>query len=110
MMNAFARSLSAANVAKNIRKKVMHIFSLFINCGELETALKFLKRVLYMFVNPQATDAENTLVIIEQCPLSWPAFGINNKIFEGSISIFSSIKFKLIFFRRNVFCHKYVQY
>ncbi|CAF4192515.1 unnamed protein product [Rotaria sp. Silwood2] len=25
------------------------------------------------------------IVMIDQCPLLWPAFGINNKIFEGSI-------------------------
>ncbi|CAF2915869.1 unnamed protein product [Rotaria sp. Silwood2] len=158
MMNAFARSLSAAKVAKDIRKKALHIFALFINCGELEMPFKFLKRVLHVFENPQATDAEDILqkfleapyddetildksgsceievdeesvdpldevdenvhdtktrksarilqaslpkaietldsspvrrvrkiVMIDQCPLLWPAFGINNKIFEGSI-------------------------
>jgi hypothetical protein len=68
MMHAFARSLSAANVAKDIRKKVMHIFALFINCGELELSFKFLKRVLHMFGNPQATDAENILQTFLEAP------------------------------------------
>jgi hypothetical protein len=61
IMHAVGRSLSAANVAKGIRKKVMHVFALFINCGELEMSFKLLKRVLHMFGNPQATDAENIL-------------------------------------------------
>ena len=68
MMHAFARSLSAANVAKHIRKKVMHIFALFINCGELEMSFKLLKRVLHMFGNPQATDAENILQTFLEAP------------------------------------------
>jgi hypothetical protein len=68
MMNAFARSLSAANVAKGIRHKVMHVFALFINCGELEISFKFLKRVLYMFGNPHATDAENILQVFLEEP------------------------------------------
>ena len=61
MMHTFARSLSAANVAKGTRKNVMHVFALFINCGELELAFKFLKRVLHMFGDPHATDAEEML-------------------------------------------------
>jgi hypothetical protein len=68
MMHAFARSLSAANVVKEIRKKVMHIFALFINCGELEMSFKLLKRVLHMFGNPQATDAENILEKFLEAP------------------------------------------
>ncbi|CAF1509386.1 unnamed protein product, partial [Adineta ricciae] len=68
VMNACARSLSAANVAKGIRKKVMHVFALFINCGELELSFRFLKRVLHVFGNPYATDAENVL----QCFLNAP--------------------------------------
>jgi hypothetical protein len=68
MIHAFARSLSAANIAKEIRKKVMHIFALFINCGELELSYKFLKRVLHMFGNPRATDAENILQTFLEAP------------------------------------------
>ncbi|CAF4112966.1 unnamed protein product [Didymodactylos carnosus] len=68
VMNAFARSLSAANVGKEIRKKVMHVFALFINCGEFEMSFKFLKRVLHMFGNPQATDAENILQMFLEAP------------------------------------------
>ena len=68
MMHTFARSLSAAKVAKDIRKKLLHIFALFINCGELELSFKFLKRVLYMFGNPQATDAENLLETFLEAP------------------------------------------
>jgi hypothetical protein len=30
------------------------------------------------------------IVMIEQCPLVWPAFGIKNKIFEGLIPFFLS--------------------
>jgi hypothetical protein len=68
LMNAFAASLSTANVAKRIRKKVMHIFALFINCGEFEMSYEFLSRVLYMFGNPQATDAEDILQAFLESP------------------------------------------
>ena len=61
MMNAFARSLSAANVAKGTRRNVMHVLALFIDWGELELSFKFLKRVLHMFGIPQATDTEEML-------------------------------------------------
>jgi hypothetical protein len=39
----------------------MHVFGLFINCGEFQMSYKFLKHVLHMFGNPQATDAEDVL-------------------------------------------------
>ena len=68
MMHAFARSLSAANVAKEIRKKLMHLFALFINCGDLELSFKLLKRVLHMFGNPKATDADNILQTFLDAP------------------------------------------
>ena len=68
MMHTFARSLSAANVAKRTRKNVMHVFALFINCGELELAFKFLRRVLHMFGNPHATDAEEMLQRFLEAP------------------------------------------
>jgi hypothetical protein len=68
IMHAVGRSLSAANVAKGIRKKVMHVFALFINCGELKMSFKLLKRVLHMFGNPQATDAENILQAFLEAP------------------------------------------
>ena len=42
IMKAFARSLAAANVVKDIREKLLHIFALFVNCGELEVSFKFL--------------------------------------------------------------------
>jgi hypothetical protein len=48
LMKAFSRSLSAAKVAKAVRKKVMH--------------------VLALFDNPQATDAENILETFLQIP------------------------------------------
>ena len=67
-MNVFARSLSAAKVPKDIRKKVLHIFALSINCGELEMSFKFLKRVLHMFGNPQATDAKEILQKFLEAP------------------------------------------
>ena len=68
MMHTFARSLSTANVAKATRKSVRHVFALFINCGELELAFKFLKRVLHMFGNPHATDAEEMLQRFLEAP------------------------------------------
>ena len=39
----------------------MYVFALFINSGEFEMSYKFLKRVLHMFSNPQATDEEDIL-------------------------------------------------
>ena len=68
IMHAFARSLSAANVAKRTRRSVMHVFALFINCGELELSFKFLKRLLHMFGNPHATDAEEILKRFLEAP------------------------------------------
>ena len=68
MMHTFARSLPAANVAEGTRKNVMHLFALFINCGELELVFKFLKRVLHMFGNPHATDAEEMLQRFLEAP------------------------------------------
>ena len=68
MMKAFSRSLCAASVAKRIRKNVMHVFALFVNCGELEMAFKFLKRVLHLFGNPHATDTENILQAFLEAP------------------------------------------
>ena len=68
MMNSFARSLSAAKVEKKIRHKVMHVFALLINCGELEMSYKLLKRVLHMFGNPHATDAEKVLQSFLEAP------------------------------------------
>ena len=41
IMNTFARSLSAANVAKGIRKRVTHIFTLFINRANLKCYSNF---------------------------------------------------------------------
>ena len=61
IVKAFARSLAAANVVKDIRKKLLHIFALFVNCDELEVSFKFLKRVLDMFGSPHATDVEDIL-------------------------------------------------
>ncbi|CAF1459793.1 unnamed protein product [Adineta steineri] len=68
MMHAFARSLSAAHVEKGIRKNILHVFALFINCGELEIAFKFFKRILHLFGNPQATDTTNILQAFLEAP------------------------------------------
>jgi hypothetical protein len=68
MMHAVSRSLAATSVEKKIRKKVMHMFALFINCGELEMSFKFLKRVLHLFGNPHATDAELILEAFLEAP------------------------------------------
>jgi hypothetical protein len=37
------------------------------------------------------------IVMIEQCPLLWPAFGINKKRFEGPVLFF-------IFYLQNIYC------
>ncbi len=58
---AFATRLSSANVVKTIRKKVMDVLALYINCGKFELSYNVLKRVLYTFGNPQATYAKNIL-------------------------------------------------
>ena len=68
MMNAFARSLSAANAAKGTRRNVMHVFTLFIDCGESDLSSKFLKRVLNMFRNPQATHMKEMLPRFLEAP------------------------------------------
>ncbi len=68
LMKAFSRSLSAAKLAKAVRKKVMHVLALFVNYSEFKMSYKLFQRVLYMFGNPQATDAENILDTFLQTP------------------------------------------
>ena len=41
-------------------KKALHMFALFVKCGEFEMSY-FFQRVIYIFGSPQVTDAENIL-------------------------------------------------
>lgn len=48
LIKAFSRSLPAARVQKDVRKKVLHMFALFINFGDFEMSYTYFN-VSYMF-------------------------------------------------------------
>ncbi|CAF1545399.1 unnamed protein product [Adineta ricciae] len=71
VMNAFARSLSKIKFNKGIRRKVMKLFGVLINCNELAQCYELIGCIVLIFGSPDYVTAEELLDEVLQASASF---------------------------------------